>query len=185
MRISKVAKKSMAVAMAMAVAVGSVAVAPTKDASAAKAKSKKVNARVFFAGNAKGADCIWIAGDGKSAKAVSKNVTLKKGKKTKVTLTVKKPAKYKVGGKNKKLKKVAGATVCTVDLVNVLKSFKKVKVKKVYQGAFEKNKPASKNNWRLSFYNKWGNQGDNSKTNNAKAFAFKKNLTISFTVVAK
>lgn len=32
MRISKVAKKSMAVAMAMAVAVGSVAVAPTKDA---------------------------------------------------------------------------------------------------------------------------------------------------------
>ena len=62
---------------------------------------------------------------------------------------------------------------------------KKVKVKKVYQGAFEKNKPASKNNWRLSFYNKWGNQGDNSKTNNAKAFAFKKNLTISFTVVAK
>ena len=35
MRISKVAKKSMAVAMAMAVAVGSVAVAPTKDASAA------------------------------------------------------------------------------------------------------------------------------------------------------
>ena len=30
MRISKVAKKSMAVAMAMAVAVGSVAVAPTK-----------------------------------------------------------------------------------------------------------------------------------------------------------
>ena len=199
MRISKVAKKSMAVAMAMAVAVGSVAVAPTKDASAAKAKSKKVNARVFFAGNAKGADCIWIAGDGKSAKAVSKNVTLKKGKKTKVTLTVKKPAKYKVGGKNKKLKKVAGATVCTVDLVNVLKSFKKVKcsgitvkadgkkvkVKKVYQGAFEKNKPASKNNRRLSFYNKWGNQGDNSKTNNAKAFAFKKNLTISFTVVAK
>mgnify|MGYP001094460649 FL=1 len=90
MRISKVAKKSMAVAMAMAVAVGSVAVAPTKDASAAKAKSKKVNARVFFAGNAKGADCIWIAGDGKSAKAVSKNVTLKKGKKTKVTLSSKK-----------------------------------------------------------------------------------------------
>ena len=36
MRISKVAKKSMAVAMAMAVAVGSVAVAPTKDASAAR-----------------------------------------------------------------------------------------------------------------------------------------------------
>lgn len=62
---------------------------------------------------------------------------------------------------------------------------KKVKVKKVYQGSFEKNKPASKNNWRLSFYNKWGNQGDNSKTNNAKAFAFKKKLTISFTVVAK
>ena len=78
MRISKVAKKSMAVAMAMAVAVGSVAVAPTKDASAAKAKSKKVNARVYFAGNAKGTDCLWIAGDGKTAKAVSKNVTLKK-----------------------------------------------------------------------------------------------------------
>ena len=105
MRISKVAKKSMAVAMAMAVAVGSVAVAPTKDASAAKAKSKKVNARVYFAGNAKGTDCLWIAGDGKTAKAVSKNVTLKKGKKTKVTLTIKKPAKYKVGSKSKKLRK--------------------------------------------------------------------------------
>lgn len=58
MRISKVAKKSMAVAMAMAVAVGSVAVAPTKDASCSKAKSKKVNARVFFAGNAKDADAF-------------------------------------------------------------------------------------------------------------------------------
>ena len=90
MRISKVAKKSMAVAMAMAVAVGSVAVAPTKDASAAKAKSKKVNARVYFAGSAKGTDCLWVAGDGKTAKAVSKNVTLKKGKKTKVTLSSKK-----------------------------------------------------------------------------------------------
>lgn len=88
-----------------------------------------------------------IVGDGKTAKAVSKNVTLKKGKKTKVTLTIKKPAKYKVGSKSKKLKKVTGATVCTVDLVNVLGSFKKVKcsgitvkadgkkvkVKKVYQ----------------------------------------------------
>ena len=86
MRISKVAKKSMAVAMAMAVAVGSVAVAPTKDASAAKAKSKKVNARVFFAGNAKGADCIWIAGDGKSAKAVSKNVTVRRVRRQKLLL---------------------------------------------------------------------------------------------------
>lgn len=199
MRISSVAKKVMAVTLATAVAVGSVAVAPAKDASAAKAKAKKVTARVYFAGQAKDNDCIWVVGDGKDAPKMEKSVKLTKGKKTTVSFTIKKPANYKVKGKNTKLKKITGATVLTVDLVNILSSFKKVKcsgitvkadgkkvkVKKVYQGSFEKNKPDSKNNWRLSFYNKWGNQGDNSKTNNDKAFAFKKNLTISFTVTPK
>lgn len=198
MRISKLAQKAMAVSLATAVAVGTVAVAPAKDASAAK-KSKKVTARVYFAGNTKKADCIWIKGDGSSAPKLEKSVKLTKGKKTKVTLTIKNPGKYKDGSKTVKMKKVAGATVLTVDLVDAMKTFKKVKctgitvkadgkkvkVKKIYQGQFEKNKPVAKDNWRISFYNKWGNQGDNSKTNNAKAFAFKKNLTISFTVQPK
>lgn len=199
MRISSVAKKAMAVALSMAVAMGTVAVAPAKDASAAKAKSKKVVARVYFAGTTKDADCVWVKGDGKEAPSMTKTLTLKKGKKTSVSFTINKPASHKVGGKNVKIKKMTGATVCTVDLVGILKSFKKVKcsnisikadgkkvkVKKIYQGSFEKNKPTAKDNWRISFFNKWGNQGDNSKTNNSKAFAFKKNLTISFTVTPK
>lgn len=193
MRISKATKKTMSIAMAMAVAVTSITAVPANTASA---KSNKVTARAYFAGDTKAGNCTWIAGDGKTAKAVTKTVTLSKGKKTTVTLTIKNPGK----SNGKKISKIKAATVFTVDLVNVLSSYKKVKcsnisvkadgkavkVKKVFQGSFEKNKPDSKNNWRLSFYNQWGNQGDNSaKTNKAKSFAFKKNLTVTFTVVAK
>lgn len=200
MRISSVAKKAMAVTLAMAVAMGAVTAVPAKDASAAKkAKAKKVVARVYFAGTTKDADCVWVKGDGKAAPLLTKTLSLKKGKKTSVSFTIAKPASHVVSGKKVKIKKMTGATVLTVDLVNILKSFKKVKVsgatvkadgkkvkiKKVYIGSFEKNKPKEKNNWRISFYNKWGNMGDNSKTNNPKAFAFKKNLTISFTVTPK
>lgn len=200
MRISSVAKKAMAVTLSMAVAMGAVAATPAKDASAAKkAKSKKVVARVYFAGTTKDADCVWVKGDGSTAPKLTKTLNLKKGKKTKVSFTIAKPASHKVGKKTVKIKKMTGATVLTVDLVDILKTFKKVKIsgatvkadgkkvkiKKVYTGSFEKNKPNAKNNWRVSFFNKWGNMGDNSKTNNAKAFAFKKNLTISFTVTPK
>ncbi len=197
MRISGVAKKSLALVLTMAVAVGGVAISPS-NASAAKKKSASVKVRTYFAGNTKDADCIWVYGDGKEAPKNEKTIKLTKGKKTKVSVTIKKPATYDVSGKKVKLKKMAGATVLTVDLVDVLSSFKKVKCsgivvkcdgktvkQKVYQGSFEKNKADSKNNWRLSFYNKWGNQGDNSKNNKATAFGFKKNITISFTVTPK
>ena len=197
MRISGVAKKGLALVLTMAVAVGGVAIAPSQ-ASAAKKTSKSVTVRTYFAGTAKDADCIWVYGDGTEAPKLEKSVKLTKGKKTKVSITIKKPSTYTVGGKTAKLKKMTGATVLTVDLVDVLASFKSAKCsgivvkcdgktvkQKVYQGSFEKNKPTSKNNWRLSFYNKWGNQGDNSKNNKATAFAFKKNITISFTVTPK
>lgn len=189
----KLTKKVIAIALTVATVGSSIAVAPTQDA---QAKSSKVTARAYFAGDTKAGNCTWIAGDGKTAKAVTKSVSLTKGKKTNVTLTIKNPGT----SNGKKISKINAATVFTVDLVNVLSSYKKVKcsnivvkadgkkvsVKKVFQGSFEKNKADSKNNWRLSFYNQWGNQGDNSaKTNKAKSFAFKKNLTVSFTVVAK
>lgn len=161
------------------------AVANGTKASAAK-KSASVTARVLFAGVQGKEDCKWIAGDGKSAKSVTKKVKITKGKKTNVTLTVKNSGK-----------KISEAVVFTVDLENILKSFKSVKISglsvkadgkkksaKLVQGKFEpKTKP---NNYRVSVYNKWGNNGDNSKSvNKAKNYAFKKNLTISFSVVAK
>ena len=201
MRISSVAKKATAVTLAMAVAAGTVAVVPAQDASAAKAKAKKVTARVYFAGTTQDADCVWVKGDGSTAPKLTKTLSLKKGKKTKVSFTIAKPASHVVSGKKVKIKKMTGATVLVVDLVNYLKSFKKakisgatvkadgkkVKIKKVYTGAFESNKASTKYNYRVSFYNTWGNKGlgDLSSTNNAKAFAFKKNLTVSFTVTPK
>lgn len=198
MRISGVAKKGLALVLTMAVAVGGVAISPSQASAAKKAKSKSITVRTYFAGNTKDADCIWVYGDGKEAPKLEKTCKLTKGKKTNVSITIKKPSTYEVGKEKKKLKKMAGATVLTVDLVDILSTFKKVKCsnivvkcdgktvkQKVYQGSFEKNKPASKNNWRLSFFNKWGNQGDNSKNNKASAFAFKKNITISFTVTPK
>lgn len=180
-------KKAVSVLLATAVVVSGSAVANGSTASAAK--TKKVTARVYFAGVQGKKDCVWMAGDGSSAKKLTKTVKITKGKKTKVTLTV----------KNINKKKVSAATVFTVDLVNILKSYKKVKISgvtvkadgkkkkvKTVQGCFEPKKAEGKYNYRLSLYNTWGTDGDNSaKVNKAKNFAFKKKLSVSFTVVAK
>lgn len=187
----KVFKKAVSVLLATAVVVSGVAVANGSTAEAAKKKTKSYTARVYFAGTQKGEDCVWMAGDGSTAKKVTKNVKITKGKSTKVNLTV----------KNINKKKVTGAVVCTVDLVGILKDYKKNKVKisnvvvkadgkkvkaKAFQGCFEPRKKEGKFNYRLSLFNKWGTDGDNSGTKNkAKNFAFKKKLTISFTVKAK
>ncbi|MCH5268282.1 MAG: hypothetical protein J1E62_08065 [Lachnospiraceae bacterium] len=186
MKNSSLAKKVMAVTLAAAVAVGSIAAAPAKSVSAAKkAKTKSYTVSALYAGNG----WAWVAGDGKTAPKVSKKVKITKGKKTKVSLTI----------KNTKNKKITAAQVFTVDVEGILKDYKKKNVKisgltvkadgkkksaKIVQGQFEpKTKP---NNYRLSIYNAVGTDGDNSKSKNkAKNFAFKKKLTVSFTIVAK
>ena len=171
--------------MATAVVVSGAAVANSTTASAAKSAS--ITARMYFAGVQGKEDCKWMAGDGKTAKSLTKKVKITKGKKATITLTL----------KNNSKKKIDGATVFTVDLENILKSFKNVKISgvsvkadgkkksaKVFQGKFEpKTKP---NNYRLSIFNKWGNNGDSSaKSNKSKNYGFKKTLSVTFTVVAK
>jgi len=175
-----------------AVAVSGVSVANGTAASAAKKKAKAYKVQTFMAGVQGKNACYWIAGDGSSknkGKVYMKNVKITKGKKAKVSITIKNPTK----------KKITAGTVFTVDLIDILKDYKKNKIKisgvtvkadgkkkkvKAKTGCFEpKTKP---NNYRLSLYNKWGTDGDNSaKVNKAKNFAFKKTLSVSFTVVAK
>ena len=184
-------KKAVSVLLATAVVVSGVAVANGSTAQAAKKKSKTYQARVYFAATKKGKDCEWIAGDGKSAKTVTKNVKITKGKKASVNLTV----------KNNNKNKVTGAVVCTVDMVGLLKDYKAKKVKisnvvvkadgkkvsvKPFQGCFEPRKDKGKYNYRLSIMNKWGTDGDNSWNDaRSKKIKFKKKLTISFKIVAK
>lgn len=195
MRISGVAKKGIAIVMTMALAVGAVAVAPSEASAAKKKKSANIKVRTLYAAKTKDESCAWLYGtDSSASKQSIKTVKLTKGKKTKIKITLTKPAKFK----GKKVGKIQEAVVFTVDLLDVLKSFKKVKVSGVSVkcdgkkakgkpaiGSFEKNKPDSKNNWRLSFYNSWGNAnyGDNSKSKNkASAFKYNKKVQISFTV---
>lgn len=180
-------KKAVSVLLATAVLVSGAAVTNNSKAEAA-AKSATITSRLYFAGVQGKENCKWLAGDGKTAKSVTKKVKLTKGKKANVTLTVKNSGA-----------KISAATVFTVDMVNVLKTFKNVKFSnvvvkadgkkkpaKVVQGRFEPKDKNNSNNWRLSIYNSWGNNGDNSKSvNKAKNYAFKKTLSVSFTVVAK
>lgn len=192
MRISSVAKKGVALVMTMALAVGAVAVAPS-EASAAKKKSANIKVRTLYAAKTKTESCAWLYGTDNTASAQSiKTVKLTKGKKTNVSITLSKPAKFK----GKKVGKIQEAVVFTVDLMDVLKTFKKVKVSGVSVkcdgkkakckpaiGSFEKNKKDSKDNWRISFYNTYGQNGDNSKSKNkASAFKYNKKVQISFTV---
>ena len=185
-------KKAVAILMTTAVVVSGASVANSTTASAAKKKSKTYKVQTFFAGVQGKKTCYWIAGDGtgsSNGKVYMKNVKITQGKKTKVSITVKNPTKTKI----------SAATVFTVDLINILKDYKKSKVKisgvtvkadgkkksvKYKTGSFEpKTKP---NNYRLSLYNNWGTDGDNTKSiNKPKNFAFKKTLSVSFTVVAK
>lgn len=188
----KVLKKAMSIVLATAVIVSGTAAMGGTTASAAKKKSKSYKVQTFFAGVQGKNGCYWIAGDGTSknkGKVYAKNVKITQGKKTKVTITIKNPTK----------KKITAGTVFTVDLVNILKDYKKNKIKisgvtvkadgkkksaKAFTGCFEpRTKPG---NYRVSVFNKWGTDGDNSgKVNKAKNFAFKKNISISFTVLAK
>ncbi len=190
----KVLKKAMSILLATAVVVSGTAAINGTTVSAAKkkAKSKSYRVQTLFAGVQGKNTCYWIAGDGSGkgkGKVYAKNVKITKGKKTKVTITIKNPTK----------KKITAGTVFTVDLVNILKDYKKNKIKvsgvtvkadgkkkkaKAFTGCFEpKTKPG---NYRVSVFNKWGTDGDNSgKVNKAKNFAFKKSISISFTVLAK
>ena len=158
----KTFRKAVSILLATAVVVSGVSMATGTTVSAAK-KTKTYKVQTFMAGV--------------------------QGKKAKVSITVKNPTK----------KKITAGTVFTIDLIGILKDYKKNKVKisgvtvkadgkkksvKTKTGCFEpKTKP---NNYRLSLYNKWGTDGDNSaQINKATKFAFKKTLTVSFTVVAK
>ena len=176
-------KKAVALLMATAVVVsGAAAVNGTTASAAKKAKSKTYKVQALYAGVQGKNTCYWVAGDGSkknNGKVYAKNVKITKGKKTKVTITA--------------------GTVFTVDVINLLKDYKKNKVKvsgvtvkadgkkksaKAFSGCFEpKTKPG---NFRISVFNKWGTDGDNSgKVNKAKNFAFKKKISISFTILAK
>ena len=196
MKISGVAKKGLALVLTMAVAVGGVAIAPSKASAAKKSKSATVKVRTLYAAKCDADSCAWLYGTDSSASAQSiKSYKLTKGKKTTINYTLSKPSKFN----GKKVGKVSEAVVFTVDLMDVLKSFKKVNISgvtvkcdgkkakfKVVQGSFEKNKADSKDNYRISFYNTYGNQGDNSKSvNKASAFKFNKNIQVSFTVTPK
>lgn len=187
----KTFRKAVSILLATAVVVSGVSMATGTTVSAAK-KTKTYKVQTFMAGVQGKNTCYWIAGDGSSknnGKVYMKNVKITKGKKAKVSITVKNPTK----------KKITAGTVFTIDLIGILKDYKKNKVKisgvtvkadgkkksvKTKTGCFEpKTKP---NNYRLSLYNKWGTDGDNSaQINKATKFAFKKTLTVSFTVVAK
>lgn len=179
----KMTKKILALTLAVATVVSS-AVAPVQKAEAAK--SKNVQFGVFFAANS---NCTWLAnqdGSGGATKTL-KTVKVVKGKKTNVSFTIK-----------AKGTKVTQAMVFCIDAKGILSTFKnckysnivvkcdgkKVSGVKTKQGYFE---PKQKNNnYRLSFFNTYGSDGDTTKTNGtAKKYKFKKQMTVSFTFVAK
>lgn len=181
--MNKTLKRVLSVAMAAVVAIGGVATAGTKKAEAAKAASIPVS--VFFAGNS---NCTWLANDDGSGGAakVSKTVKITKGKPVNVSLKV-----------DAKGNKITEAAVFCIDTKGILKKFKKVKYSnisvkcdgkavsgiKTKQGYFEKDQDT--NSWRLSFFNTYGNNGDNTGSNGtAKKYKFKKNLVVSFTITA-
>lgn len=182
--MNKLFKKALSLVVAAAVTVSGVAVANSTTANAAKSASIPVS--IFFAANS---NCKWLAnndGTGGAAK-VAKTVKITKGKPVSVSLTV-----------NAKGTKVTEAAVFCVDTMGILKKFKKVKYSnisvkcdgktvsgiKTKQGYFEPK--AKTNSWRLSFFNKYGSDGDNTKSNGtAKKYKFKKNLVVSFTITAK
>lgn len=183
--MNKFFKKAVSLVIATAVVVGGTSAANSTTASAAT-KSAKIPVSVFFAANS---NCKWLANnDGSNGAAKTlKTVTFKKGKKVNVSFTI-----------SAKGTKVTQAKVFCVDTKGILKKFKSVKYSNVVvecdgkkvsgikykQGYFEPKQKT--NSWRLSFYNAWGSNGDNTKSNGtAKKYKFKKNLTVSFSVVAK
>lgn len=184
--MKKSIKRILSVVLATAVVASS---ALSMEVSAASKAKVAFNVYCFTADNK------WLAGDGNGNQKVSKVVTVKKGKAVNVTLTVKGAAKK-------------GIQVLTVDSGNstlsgstkgILSSFKKCKYSNVVvkcdgkvvkapsmQGYFESDTKTE--SWRLSFYNTYGSNGDDTKTkckSNAKKIKFKKSLQVSFSFVAK
>lgn len=181
--MNKLFKKALSLVVAAAVTVSGAAVANSTTANAAKSASIPVSC--YFAGNS---NCTWLANDDGSngAAKVSKTVKITKGKPVSVTLTI--------GAKGNK---ITEAAVFCIDTKGILKKFKKVKYSnisvkcdgkavsgiKTAQGYFEPK--AKTDSWRLSFFNKYGSDGDNTKSNGtAKKYKFKKNLVVSFTITA-
>lgn len=199
MRISDVAKKGVALVMTMALAVGAVAVAPS-EASAAKKKkdvSKNVTVRLMYAADTNADGCSWLIGtDSTASSQFTKSFKMTQGKTNKVSITAKVPTKFN----KKKVTKVDGAVVLVVDMMRIQEAFnvdkKKIKVSNVVLkgdgkkisckpaiGSFEENKADSKYNYRISFYNQYGANGDNSKSKNkASKFKMKKSISVSFNV---
>ena len=111
-------KKAVSLLMATAVVVSGAAAVNGTTASAAKKKSKTYKVQAWYAGVQGKNACYWIAGDGSSknkGKVYAKNVKITQGKKTKVTMTIKNPTK----------KKITAGTVFTVDVIDILKDYKK------------------------------------------------------------
>lgn len=183
--MKKTFKKVMSVVLTAAIVVSGVSVAGKKaDAKGAKKYSTQMYV-MEEAGN-------WISGDGYNLQSGS--VTIKKGKKVHISFTAKNNAK-KTG-----LKSVKKIGVLTVDVKSILKDYKVKKCKysnvvvkcdgkvvkgvKSCQGYFEPDQ--KNNNYRLSLYNQYGSNGDNSKKlNKASKFKFKKTISVSCDFVAK
>lgn len=183
MRISSIAKKSIALVMTAAVALGAVVASPSK------AEAKSYKAVLGYS------DVNWDWDGG--------NDSDKDPNKTAISIQGKKGSKtYTITLKNKK-SKGADCHVLYIDIKDLLKKFKKVKVsgvsvkvdgkkvsgmKAVSTGALEKNK--DKNKFRISIYNAVGSKAMGDKTSSygkayGKKFAFKKSISVTFTLNLK
>ncbi|MDO4167406.1 MAG: hypothetical protein Q4D32_08380 [Eubacteriales bacterium] len=183
MKICSVAKKSLALVLTAAVALGAVIAAPSK------AEAKSYKAVMYYSD----VNWYWDGGNDGSTDPNKTAVTVK-GKKGKAT--------YTVTLKNKKSKKAACQVLC-IDIPDLLKKYKKVSVskvsvkvdgkkvkglKKVSYGALESNKEPNK--FRISIYNAVGSKTLGDKTSSygaayGKKFAFKKKISVTFTLKLK
>lgn len=183
MKICSVAKKSLALVLTAAVALGAVAVSPSK------AEAKSYKAVMYYCD----VNWDWDGGNDGSEDPNNTAVTVK-GKKGKAT--------YTVTLKNKQSQNAACHVFC-IDIPDLLKKYKKVKVsnvsvkvdgkkvkglKKVSAGALESNKEPYK--YRISIYNAVGSKsmGDNTSSYGSsygKKFAFKKKISVTFTLKLK
>lgn len=180
--MNKMFKRVMSLVLASAVVVSGVAATGTK----ASAKAKTYTAKLMYC------DSTWNNSSMHDSipNVATTKVTAKKGSKT-YTITVKKSQLYS----NKD--KIKNAKVFCVDIKDVLKDYKanqikmsgvkvsvdgkSVPVKGYKTGNFEPDN----DNYRLSLYNEVGDHGDTTRNlgvKYAKKFAFKKTLSITFTV---
>lgn len=180
--MNKMFKRVMSLVLASAVVVSGVAVTGTK----ASAKTKTYTAKLMYC------DSTWnnTTMHTSTEKVGTTKVKGKKGSAT-YTISVKKSQLY---GNDAKIK---NAKVFCVDLQDILADYKtsqikisgvkvvadgkSVAVKGYKSGNFE----PKNDHYRLSLYNEVGTDGDSTKSlgvKYAKKFAFKKTLSITFTV---